>query len=191
MIEIWDPETYELPAKEEARLSFDLISDTSLMSLVKAKTYALSAALSETHLAFYCRDRKIRIFNIKSGALTSVIDDSLQIYIDYQATALTVTKTAFKSDLNYLEKLDFERRMAGERDIEKAWDAPKTPESNHVMPAIGFDESGTYIYFGSPVGIKVVNVISGEHVRANGKVENTERFLQIALYQGKPQKSTQ
>jgi predicted type IV restriction endonuclease len=83
MIEIWDPETYELPPKEEGRLTFDLISDTSLMSLVKAKTYALSSAFSESHLAFYCRDRKIRIFNIKTGALTRLIDDALQIYIDY------------------------------------------------------------------------------------------------------------
>jgi hypothetical protein len=34
-----------------------------------------------------------------------------------------------------------------------------------------------------------MNVVSGEFTRLIGKVESTERFLQIALYQGKPQKS--
>jgi peptidylprolyl isomerase domain and WD repeat-containing protein 1 len=84
----------------------------------------------------------------------------------------------------YLEKIDFERRMAVERDLERQWDAGEA-----VMPSIGFDESDTFLYFGSPVGIKVVNVKSGVPARLIGKVESTERFLQIALYQGKPQKS--
>jgi peptidylprolyl isomerase domain and WD repeat-containing protein 1 len=55
-----------------------------------------------------------------------------------------------------------------------------------VLPSIGFDESDTFVYFGTPVGIKVYNISSGEFVRVIGKVESTERFLQIALYQGKP-----
>jgi len=81
----------------------------------------------------------------------------------------------------YLEKIDFERRMAVERDLERQWDS-----SEAVMPSVGFDESDTFVYFGSPVGIKVINVKSGVPVRLIGKVESTERFLQIALYQGKP-----
>ncbi len=36
-----------------------------------------------------------------------------------------------------------------------------------------------------------MNVVTGEFTRLIGKVESTERFLQIALYQGKPQKSAQ
>lgn len=54
------------------------------------------------------------------------------------------------------------------------------------MPTLGFDESGTFLYFGSPIGIKVVSVKTGKVERIVGKVENTERFLHIALYQGKP-----
>ena len=97
---------------------------------------------------------------------------------------------SIKNDFLYLDKFDFERRMAVERDIDKAWDTPSVEDVNKVYPGIGFDESETLMYFGSPVGIKVVNISSGELVRLIGKVESTERYLQIALYQGKPQKST-
>lgn len=50
------------------------------------------------------------------------------------------------------------------------------------MPSVGFDDSDSFIYFGTPVGIKVLNIKTNEAVRVIGKVESTERFLQIALY---------
>ena len=68
----------------------------------------------------------------------------------------------------YLEKLDFERRMAVEKEVEKHWDlskAKKSPESGedtaYVMPALGFDESDTYLYYGTPIGIKIMNIRTG------------------------------
>ena len=64
------------------------------------------------------------------------------------------------------------------------------PQPHCVMPSLGFDEADTFLYFGTPVGIKILNIKTGTFVRLIGKVESTERFLQIALYQGKPQKST-
>ena len=45
------------------------------------------------------------------------------------------------------------------------------------MPSLGFDESDTFIYFGTPVGIKIFNIKTKEFVRVIGKVESTERFL--------------
>lgn len=62
--------------------------------------------------------------------------------------------------------------MAVERELERQWDTPDA-----IMPSIGFDESGTYLYYGSPVGIKVVSVRTGLVERVVGKVENTERFV--------------
>lgn len=81
MIEIWDPETFELPES----LDFNLVIDTDLLEIAKSKTFALSCAASNTgeFMAFYTRDRKIRVFSIKSGKLLRTIDDSLQQYIDY------------------------------------------------------------------------------------------------------------
>ena len=51
-----------------------------------------------------------------------------------------------------------------------------------VLPSVGFDESDTLLYLGTPIGIKVFSILTQECVRLIGKVESTERFLQIALY---------
>ena len=150
-------------------------------------------------LAIYARDRRIRIFNIKTGKLLHKIDEQTSIYVDYQLTK--GTGAVAKADMLYLEKLDFERRMAVEKDIEKQWDLLKSlpkskkgqepvdnpePQPFCILPSIGFDESDSFVYFGTPVGIKVYSITSGDFIRVIGKVESTERFLQIGLYQGKP-----
>lgn len=123
MIEIWDPETYEFPSNDEKKLEYELITDTDFLELARAKTFALSMAVSNNGqlLAIYARDRRIRIFNIKTGKLLRTVDDQTQIYIDYQLTKGTGGSVA-KADMLYLEKLDFERRMAVEKDIERQWD---------------------------------------------------------------------
>ena len=169
----------EFPDDHKKRLTYEVLSDTDLLELAKSKTYALTCAVSsnEDLIAFFCRDRKIRVFNIRNGKMIANIDDSLSLYIEYQATK--ATGAVVKSDMLYLEKLDFERRMAVERDIEKQWDinTKQTSESFSVMPSVGFDESGTFFYFGTPVGIKVYNIQSKQYSRVIGKVESTERFL--------------
>ncbi len=85
--------------------------------------------------------------------------------------------------------------MAIEQEIEKYWD-----QSNKVqdelnqnnstyscyMPNLQFDESDTYLCFGSAHGIKVLNTKTNGLSRVLGKLESSERFLKIALYQGKP-----
>jgi peptidylprolyl isomerase domain and WD repeat-containing protein 1 len=81
MIEIWDPETYDFPS-DGKRVTFDFISGTDLMSLVKAKTFAMSCTYTESLLAFYCRDRKIRVFSLKTGKLLRTLDETLQMYIE-------------------------------------------------------------------------------------------------------------
>ena len=86
----------------------------------------------------------------------------------------------------YLEKLDFERRLAQEKDLDKHWVYTSRDSPLSTAPSLGFDESDTFIFFGSLMGIKIVNYRTGTLARIIGKVENTERFLQIALYQGKP-----
>jgi peptidylprolyl isomerase domain and WD repeat-containing protein 1 len=150
-----------------------LISDTDFLDLVKAKTCVLSTALGNSGeiIAFYCRDRIIRIFAIRTGKLIKEIDETLQGYIDFQATNKN------KADLLYLEKLDFERRMAVERDLDKQWELKNRETPNSVLPSLDFDESDTYLYFGSLMGIKVVNWKKNQLARVIGKVENTERFL--------------
>ena len=127
MIEVWDPETYEFPTDHKT-LKFELLTDTDLFDLAKAKTFALTMVINNSGelIAVYARDRKIRIFNIVTGKLLKTIEEQTQIYIDYQVTK--GSGAAAKTDMLYLEKLDFERRMAVEKDIEKQWDLLKAPQ---------------------------------------------------------------
>jgi peptidylprolyl isomerase domain and WD repeat-containing protein 1 len=70
------------------------------------------------------------------------------------------------------------RRQAVERELEKDKEAP--------MPNAIFDESGNFLLYPTLLGIKMVNVVSNALVKILGKVENTERFLRVALFQGVP-----
>jgi hypothetical protein len=55
-------------------------------------------------------------------------------------------------------------------------------------PSVVFDETGQLLVYPTLLGIKVVNLTSNGVARLLGKVENTERFLRLALYQGVPKK---
>lgn len=76
MIEVWDPETYEFPT-DNKRLQYELITSTDFLELAKAKTFALSIAVSNSgdFIVVYARDRKIRIFNVLTGKLLKTIEE--------------------------------------------------------------------------------------------------------------------
>ena len=85
------------------------------------------------------------------------------------------------AEMFVLEDIDFGKRYALEKEIRAAGDS--VPAPNAV-----FDESGNFLLYPSLVGIKVVNLVSSACVKILGKVENTERFLRVALYQGSSKK---
>jgi peptidylprolyl isomerase domain and WD repeat-containing protein 1 len=160
MIEIWDPETRELP-ESDGRLSFDILSDTDYYELVMKKTYALSLEFSYDFktLAIYCRDRKIRLFDFGTGKLVKTFVETIE-----NARKLQGDDSA--ASMVKLEQLDFEKRIATEAEIEKVWDqsneSVEVSQSggsyNCYLPNVQFDESGTYLTYGSPVGIKLLNI---------------------------------
>ena len=78
-----------------------------MLDLAKFKTCALSMTLSFSGqlMAMYCKDRKIRVFSISNGKLIKIFDETLQMYVDAQATP------KLKSELLYLDKVDFEKRL--------------------------------------------------------------------------------
>ena len=78
-------------------------------------------------------------------------------------------------DAYRLEAFDFGRRMAVEREYRAAAGAPP---SNVI-----FDASGRYLIYPSPLGIKVISIATSKLARLLGKVENTERFAALALFQ--------
>jgi peptidylprolyl isomerase domain and WD repeat-containing protein 1 len=89
--------------------------------------------------------------------------------------------TAAQSDPNmtdlHLERFDFGRRIAIEKELKKS---PFAMYSNAI-----FDESSNFIVFPTLVGVKIVNLHTNKLVKILGKVEQTERFCGAALYQGK------
>ncbi|KAL7613214.1 hypothetical protein Lser_V15G08029 [Lactuca serriola] len=66
--------------------------------------------------------------------------------------------------------------MAVEREIEKTENVPQ--------PNALFDESSNFIIYPTLLGIKIVNLHTNKVSRILGKVENNDRVLRIALYQG-------
>ncbi|EOY21865.1 Cyclophilin71 [Theobroma cacao] len=74
-----------------------------------------------------------------------------------------------------LEAIDFGRRMAVEKEMEKIETAPQ--------PNAVFDESSNFLIYATLLEIKMVNLHTNKVARILGKVESNDRFLRIALYQ--------
>lgn len=71
--------------------------------------------------------------------------------------------------------MEFGRRMAVERDLEKS-------DALHLAN-VTFDYSGNFIMYATLLGIKLINLYNNKLIRIIGKNENL-RMLNIALYQG-------
>ena len=100
---------------------------------------------------------------------------------------LQVFEDAKEDGTLQLDAMDYGRRMAVERDIEGASSTETPPPCSNVI----FDESGHFILFPTLLGVKVINIATNRLVRVLGRVENTERFLSIAMFQGVPTKNSQ
>lgn len=171
-IEYWSPTTKEL-LKEF--LSFESKMETDLYSLTKAKIYSKSIAIGPDgkKFAILSSDDKIRLFRFLDGKMLKVIDESLNSCQELQCSDSSMFK---------LDPIDFGRRLATEKDIRA------DPE---VHMNICFDSSGFFLFFPTLIGIKVLNIKTNRVVKVVGKVENTERFCALALYEptkAKPKK---
>ncbi|KAI9194510.1 hypothetical protein LWI28_006679 [Acer negundo] len=166
IIEYWSPVTLQFP---ESEVNFRLKSDTNLFEIVKCKTTvsAIEASADGTQFCITSPDRRIRVFWFRTGKLRRVYDESLEVAQDLQRS---------DAPLYRLEAIDFGRRMAVEKEIEKTESAPQ--------PNAIFDESSNFLIYATLLGIKVVNLHTNKVARILGKVENNDRFLRIALYQG-------
>ncbi|KAL1892510.1 Peptidyl-prolyl cis-trans isomerase cyp15 [Sporothrix stenoceras] len=169
MVEYWRPNgNYEKPDNV-----FRLKSATSLFEFKKNKTVPTALALSPTGQQFATLsmpDRKVRLFDFATGKLARTYDESLRTMEDMQQAGTA---------LRQLDAVEFGRRLAAEHELES--DAMKD-KANVV-----FDESGHFLLYGSMLGIKVVNTFTNQVVKLYGADEHI-RPLQLALYQGQPQK---
>jgi len=167
LIEYWTPESYEFPKN----VAFELKSDTDLFEFAKNKTIPNHITFSKDEEMFVCmgQDRQIRIFKFRTGKMYRKYDESLQVLSEMQQA-----RTAFV----VLDDIEFNRRLAIERELEKS-------DMKSCANAV-FDESGNFILYGSPLGVKVVNIVTNKVARMLGKAESNQRFLNVSLYQGVP-----
>ena len=169
MIEYWQPHgAYEKPDGV-----FQYKSSTDLFAFKKAKSIPTTITISPSGLkfaTFSLPDRQIRIFDFATGKLYRTYDESLQTITDMQQAGTALQK---------LEDVEFGRRLAVERELEN-------PALNNRINVI-FDESSNFVIYGSLLGIKVINTLTNRVVKVYGKDESF-RSLNLALYQGQPQK---
>ncbi|GMF58391.1 unnamed protein product [Phytophthora fragariaefolia] len=170
-VEYWDADSYTLP-KDRGVLTFKFKGETDLYELAKCKTYATSVDVSADGKSFVvtAKDCHIRVFRFATGKMRRKYDESLAVFEDAQADGTI-----------HLDAIDFGRRAAVEREL---------ANSDEVSNCI-FDESGHFILYPTLAGIKVVNIETNKVVKVLGKVESSDRFLRLSLFQGKPKVNTQ
>ncbi|KAL9610223.1 MAG: hypothetical protein Q9204_009094, partial [Flavoplaca sp. TL-2023a] len=169
MMEYWSPET----AYEKPKSVWEYKSSTDLFSFKKAKSKPTSIIMSPngaTFATFSFPDRQVRIFDFTTGKLLRSYDESIATITDMQQAG---------TSLQTLDNVEFGRRLAVEREIENL----AVPNKINVI----FDESSNFIMYGSIMGVKVINTFTNRVIKVYGKDEPF-RALNLAIYQGQPQK---
>jgi peptidylprolyl isomerase domain and WD repeat-containing protein 1 len=136
ILEYWSVDTFEQPQN----ISFMYKTDTDLYEFAKHKTVPISIDFSPDQSLFSTmgKDRKIRIFHVNSGKLYRIYDETLD--------TITYMQQKGKHPLLKLDNIEFGRRLAVEREVEKSeW----ALYQNTV-----FDESGYFLFYPSLLGIK-------------------------------------
>lgn len=85
------------------------------------------------------------------------------------------TVTELQQAKQLVPNIEFGRRMAMERDLERT-------DSASCLGNALFDETGNFLIYPTPLGVKVVNLVTNNCVRWIGKPENV-RFLCLGLFQ--------
>ncbi|GBF99133.1 peptidyl-prolyl cis-trans isomerase [Raphidocelis subcapitata] len=171
-IEYWAGTTLKQPPPGALSFSFKL--DTDLFVLAQSKTHARSLDVSRdgAQFAAFCADGRVRVWRLRTGKLSRIYDESLEAAHELQKSGPEALQ---------LEDIDFGRRYALEKEMRAQGDAVPAP-------SVIFDESGNFLLYPTLLGVKAVNLVTNGVARLLGKVENSERFLKLALYQGVPKK---
>lgn len=151
-------------------VKFESKLDTDLFEFAKNKTYPMDISFSPDGKKFatIALDRKIRIFRFLTGKIILILDESLSRF------------TELHQSVQQLPNMEFGRRMACERDLEKS--------EVILLMNILFDESGNFILYSTLLGVKIINIVTNRCVKILGKSENL-RPLKVALLQGSGKKN--
>jgi peptidylprolyl isomerase domain and WD repeat-containing protein 1 len=169
MVEYWEPtSTFQPPAS----IQWAFKSDTDLYEFVKTRTVPSSLEFSpdgSMFVTFGLGDRQLRVFKFATGKLIRKYTESLDFYTKMQQS---------ETSLSPLEDMEFGRRLAMERELEKS---DQAADANAV-----FDESGHLILVAGLLGVKAINIVT--HKTTLIGRGDTVRLVNLALYQGIPKK---
>lgn len=158
---------------------YSLKAETDLYVMVESMAHGLQVSWSHNaqYTAIFCSDRNIRIFDSFTGKLFVQYDESSDFYLN--------SKKSSNSAINEFDSMSLQKRVKQEKEMEKEFDkSPGMPLSN-----IEFDETDTFIYYPSIIGVKLVHLQSGKLIKVLGDQE-TERFIHVSLMQGKALRNT-
>ncbi|KAJ3442566.1 peptidylprolyl isomerase domain and wd repeat-containing protein [Anaeramoeba flamelloides] len=166
MINYWKIKNLK-PPKE---VLFNYKSETDLFFFAKNQTYPFCLTISPDGKTFACisKKRRVYLFDFLKGKILKEYNESLE----YAQKVQTNRESEF-----HLDSLDFGKRIATENQINK--------EGYLQHSNIIFDQTGSFLIYGSMFGIKVVNIRTDKIDLIIGKDEISERFLKLCLFQGK------
>jgi len=176
MIEYWTPDPDEkFSQPKPPAISWSYKSDTDLYTFKKNHTFPTTLQFSPDYskfVTFGFNDRKLRVFKFRTGKLYRIYDESLEVVSEMQQAGTAGNK---------LDDMEFGRRLALEKEIQKL-NGGQASTVNAI-----FDDSGNFLLYPTLFGIKVINLKTNKVSRLIGKME-TQRFMNISLYQGAPKK---
>eukprot|EP01083_Nonionella_stella_P033870 92682_1 len=178
MVEYWEAsDPYGLPSG----VKFKFKSDTDLYEFAKRKTVPVSLTVSPCGELFVTLslDHIVCLWNFRSGKIMKRYDESPKVYEQKQVKASKCDPEE-REKMHVLEAFDYGQRKA--REGARLSHLKEDIFTN--VPSVIFDCSGNFLLIPSIIGIKVINHRDNRLVRVLGQGESTERFLQLALYQG-------
>ncbi|XP_065904172.1 peptidylprolyl isomerase domain and WD repeat-containing protein 1-like [Dysidea avara] len=168
MLEYWGGVSHDY--KFPSNMQFQYKTDTDLYEFAKHKVTPTSIIFSPDGklFAIMATDGKIRVFRFLTGKLYRVFDESIQVISEQHQIS------------PQLQNMEFGRRLAVERELVKS--------TSMQFYNATFDETSNFLIYSTMLGMKVINLVTNKCVRTLGKEESV-RFLNISLYQGKIQKT--
>jgi len=176
----------DAPTPSRNGISFTSKASTDLYSLLRKKNFAVSLAVAPTgcNFAVYGSDRKIRVFDYKSGKLLKQFDERMKVYDEL------VQRQIEKNSSGSMDNIDYGKRAAREREISETSVMGYTKNTyqecgNQVMK-IEFDPTGRYLILPTVIGVKVIEWSTSKCKKVMGKGDSSGlRFLGGSLCVGR------
>lgn len=188
LINYWSPADPSVPPPS---LLFHSKLDTDLFELMKREMSVIAAEFSPSglHFALLARsttEKKLFLFDTLKGKITKIFNEQMDVYkelherlqkkeeVELNEENEETTKKKKKS-LLLLNNVEYSRRLTIEKEFERA-------ELVSSLINLQFDSSGTFLFYSTLYGIKMLNLRTNAIRQFFGTTENA-RFSRLALFQ--------